>query len=301
MRRLVLALAAAIGLAAVVGSVIPAAQGGRSLTVKLDGLPPGSAVNVLMNIGKVPNASATGMASDAGDALLALNLGNLGKNDTTAVDVYIGQCPDQSTRVYLVAQGQQPPPECNRRLIGGFLLNQTGTLTVHADSIATSGLGSSNVVKYSLAGAGAALATAVGISQGGDKNDTDTTTQTSTTTTTTTAATDFSKFNGTYTGTGTATTNSCGFTSPAEIRGILTVDQNGHGEWKKQHPNAGAEFNFQITMSGNSSSASFTGQTSWNGYTVHDEVTVSGNTITVVQTFDNGSCKVIYNIQLTKS
>ena len=130
---------------AVAAALHLSAAEGKGLSVTIDGLPPGASVEIAMNAGKVgstttgamPNALAaamnegklTGTADGNGLLTGVLQVATSGKIE---LEVIVDeQCPDQKVRVYLVSRGQEPPPECKRRILGVFWLNKTRHLTIH--------------------------------------------------------------------------------------------------------------------------------------------------------------------------
>ena len=128
-------------------------------------------------------------------------------------------------------------------------------------------------------------------------------------TTTTTTTTNLTSANGTYSGTLTATANSCGFSGSAAVRGVLTVDSNGRGTWEKTHVGPNVTFRFNVTLTSNGSGGfSFNGSTSQKvgstTFNVSDVATIAGKVMTITQTFTSTSgetCTVRYTGQISRS
>jgi hypothetical protein len=155
MRNVITALVCAAIVAAGASRRLSAQAG--ALSIDIDHLPPNASVR-LDTGGGLPPKSDSGTASASGALHMALDLGNLGKIDTP-VEVYVGDCPDHSVRVALVAQGQEPPPECNRRKIGAFWWTKTHHIAIrYPGSLSTGGMSAST--KILLAAGGGAVAVA---------------------------------------------------------------------------------------------------------------------------------------------
>jgi hypothetical protein len=300
MRKFVTATAIVLAAAWTVGRAIPAAQENRSLPVKIDNLPAGAKLRLALNTGKTPKQTVPGTANQAGDAMLALDLGNLGKNDQTQVDVYVSKpCPDGAISVVIVEHGAKPPDDCDHTLVGVFWLNRAEGLTVHVGGGigANYGLFTPRNIAIGAGGLGAII---IGLAAGGDDAGSGTGTPG-------TGGGGATTFSGTYTGTGTATTNTCSFSSSAPIRGVLSVNSSGVGTWQKTHTAAGVTFNFNVTLNVSGSQATFQATTTQSisgaTYTVTDtaaQITSTGMTLT--QRFArSGVCDVVYLMTLTKS
>jgi hypothetical protein len=177
-----------------------AAPAQTSLSVTLDGLPPGTVVEVAMNVGKTGQAAVgapstelaaamnTGKFSGTADAqgMLSgiLEIAAVGK---IQVQVLIDeQCPDKKVRIYLVSQGQEPPPECKRRVVGWFWLHKARRITIHvnAHTLVVDQTGWSKGAKFGTAGGAlAVVTTAIIAGTGSGSSSSPTTTTTGTTTT----------------------------------------------------------------------------------------------------------------------
>jgi hypothetical protein len=270
--------------------VLTSARQERELTLKLEGLPPGASVTVQLDVNGAPAGSAKGAAGPDGDVMLALSIGSLPKPQETLVDVFVGDCANQEVRVMIVAQGIEPPPECSRRRIGGFYLNRQLNITIrYPNALAvTNGLFSTR--NLTIMGAGA-TAVIIGVTAGGDDGD---------------GGVSFPSYNGTYTGSGTATVNSCNFGSPAAMSGVLTLNDAGTGTWVKTHTQAGVTFTFPITATRAAAGLDFMGSINQligaNTYTITDTASVSSQTLTLTQTFSRAGaapCTVTYLATLT--
>jgi hypothetical protein len=310
MRTFVTGLALALAGSLALGPAWSLAQDApapRSLSVTIRNLPAGAKLIVALNSGKTPDQTVPAVASDAGDAALALDLGNLGKNDETQVDVYVSvKCPDGSVKIVIVAHGEKPPTDCDYDLAGIFWLNRANGLTINYPGSITPdyGLFSTRNLVIGGAAAGALLTTLVIVSGDDGSNTTNPGTGGSAG-----SGSGPTAFSGTYTGTATATTNTCGFSPTAAIRGVLTVNGQAVGTWSKTHTSAGVTFNFNVTLTVNGSQATFQATTVQNvgssSYTITDTAAqITGNSMTLTQRFErNGTpaCTVIYLMTLTKS
>jgi len=98
-------------------------------------------------------------------------------------------------------------------------------------------------------------------------------------------------FNKTYTGTiMVSNNNTCNFNTNAQVTGILSVDAQGNGAWRKTHVNVGVTFTFNIHLNVTGpTTATFDATTTQNvqgtPFSVHDVGMISGNTLNVTQTF----------------
>lgn len=205
--------------------------------VKVDKLPSGSTVTVAINIGKVPSATASVPADSNGEATLALSLGNLGKNDDTPVDVYIGQCPNNEVRMWIVAQGQEPPDQCGRKKIAGFLLNLHPHITIHYPGELAMSSGIFTTRNEIIGGAVLAGIVIWIVASGGNStsstSSSGTTSSSSGTTSSSSGGTTpnlFQTFNGkTLSGTLNFTANGCGTSLGSLINAQATVNLNTSG------------------------------------------------------------------------
>ena len=275
-----------------------AAQGRQSAPVNIQ--PPTSVDVVLfsaMNAGKVL-ATTDSNGRNNMDVTDLINLGKL--------DVVEEKCPNQ-TRVLLVAQGTRTPDtqDCRRRRVGAFWWGHDTALNV---KLSGGGMSTGTKVGILAGGGAAAVGTAVALKGDGYKTSTPSTSTGSTGGSTGGSATG-TAFNGTYAGTLTATTNTCGFSSSASVRGVLSVDANGRGTWQKTHVSAGVTFNFNVNLTISSATvaaftASTTQQVGSQTYSITDTASISGNTLTITQLFTSTSatpCTVRYTGQLQKA
>jgi hypothetical protein len=301
MRKILTSAFAATAIAVLLPG-LAAAQGPQSALVSIQ---PAASLDVVLfdaaNAGKVvARTDARGKGTIQVAALL--NIGKLAVVDETCTD---------GTRVLLVSEGTQVPSEegCHHRRIGAFWPGRDNVLQVKL------GGGVGVGTKAAIAGAAGAGAFVflrdrepqeptivfdrdlpdIVHPEESEKSDPIT-------------SHDATVFNGTYTGSMTASTNTCSFAPTTPIRGVLMVDSDGRGTWQKTHLNAGVTFNFNIVLTVNGqSSASFTASTTQQvgsrTYAVTDSVTISGNTITITQTFEatTNACTVRYTGQLTKN
>jgi hypothetical protein len=229
------------------------------------------------------------------------------------MDAVIQQCPGQPTAVNLFPSGttlpadqQQCAPGCKCRRRGGFFLwGDDTTLNLSPNFFSTPvGLG---VIGGSAATVG--LLAAGGGSSNGAGNNPGTGNPGGGTggggTAPPPTATTPNSFNGTYTGTATATANGCGFLTSTPIRGVLNVTSSGGGTWVKTHLTQNQVFNFEVNLSVTGNQGSFTSTSTSNpfGYVVTDAMTVTGTTATVTQTFrdpSRGNCETRYSMTLTR-
>jgi hypothetical protein len=296
MRKLVNGLVMAIAVGLVFGGAALRAQN-LVLNFTVDKLPPGAAVFVAMNIGKIPNATETMKAGASGEALFALNLGSLSKTDPTPVDVYVGECPDKSIRIEIILAGGTPPADCNKKKAGGaFWLNRTTKVTLHYPTTLVTGNFFMTPVGLALIGGGAATGLAIGLGGGDDNGDDDDDDDDDT------PGGDnnvFTSYNGTHTGNLNKTSDSCGgFSQIAAISAILNLNTTGQGTWVKTHTAVPATFNFNVQAQTIAAGISFTSTTvGLNGtYNVTDAVSIQSRTATITQTFVRiaNPCTVMY-------
>jgi len=260
--------AAAIGCACTcVGSVGLAAQtGSTTMPITVQGVDAGSVVHVSMTAGQ-PVTPVTGKADGSGALNDVLDLGNLAKPHIE-VKVYVGdRCPDKETRVELVSAGVDPstiPDGCRKRLAGAFWLDQAQHVTLDAakPGIAVGGGGISGKTKI-LIGAGTAAVIGVAVAAKGGGT-------TSTSGTSTTPIT----VDGVYNSNWLTATSSC---IAAPVNGIpftfagstLTISL-----W------SGA---FPVTITGSSTSASFTASFTATGHPPTFWAPCAGNPTGTVQ------------------
>ncbi len=300
MRRVLTSTFVAAAAAFLLGGIV-AAQGAESALVNIQ---PAASLDVVLfaaaNAGKV-----VARTDDNGKGNIQVtDLLNFGK-----LDVVDETCAD-GTRILLVSEGTQVPVEdgCRHRRIGAFWPGRDRVLQIKL------GGGISAATKAAIAGAAGGAAFLALRNREAQPRDvvpqiqgpdivhppvipTDPVT-----------SNDPKVFNGTYTGSMTASTNTCSFAPTTPIRGFLSVDSNGRGTWQKTHLNAGVTFNFNIVLNVTGpTSASFTASTTQQVgsrvYSVTDSVTISGNTITITQTFEatTNPCTVRYTGQLSKN
>jgi hypothetical protein len=284
MNRIWWGYACAVTVAGALGMAL-LAQGGASITLRVEGMAPGSPIEISGLLAKA--ASGKGAAPTASTPTLPSNLAAAAVGKTIQPDatgraldtltfpdadkgrrriaVYKDDdCVDGKTRLLLIQEGIEPPPECKRRTpLGWVWVDDGGTITVDlkAGTASSSKPLLQRPVFYIAAGGAAALG-GLAIAKGGGDSSTHSTTTTSilssssTTTsttsissTTTTASTpNGTAFNTTATGTLNAGTNTCNFSSVSPIRGMLAVDSAGRGTWQKTHTSAAVTFNFIVAL-----------------------------------------------------
>ena len=118
-------------------------------------------------------------------------------------------------------------------------------------------------------------------------------------------------FNGVYTGTATATSNTCGFDATSPARGQLRVLPSGTGTWASAHTGSAVSFEFpvRVTVIGDEARFTVTGTAIIGGlpFTVEQSAVLSGGTASIRETvgrFESGSlspaCTSIFDLRLTR-
>lgn len=307
MRRMTCAVMMAIALA--IPTARLAGQGPMDLKLSLDKLPAGTKVQAETGGKIVPRTTATATAGPNGALEMALAIGSAGKLEATfdaQFDVYVGDCPDKSVRVYLMEHGVEPPPECNRRMIGAFWWHKTHLAVVHYPGTLASSGGMSTGLKVGL-GAAAAGATILAVSHGGSADTpaassvTSTTSTATTPTTPTTSAFNPTAWNGTWKGDMSLKTDAktCA-NSQATFGETITISLNASGAGPivlTDSPGFTRTYNVVITSAG---TVTVTTTTAYFGSQVPGSMTItfggtaSAPTLTMTEASTFGACTNTY-------
>jgi hypothetical protein len=289
MRTILTSALEATAAAFLMGSLVSAQKSSVPINVQ----PPASVDVVFftaLNAGKVM-ATTDAMGKGTMDVTDLLNLGKL--------EVIQEKCQDRD-RLLMAPTGVNTPDtqNCKKRRVGSYWPGHDTALNVKLQS----GGGLNTPAKAGLiAGAGVGIFAAAKAGSSDSQTTSNAGSNTGGTTITPVS------FNGTYTGTMAATGNGCNFSPTVVARGVLSVDTTGKGTWQKTHTNTGVTFNFNVTLTLNGSTATFTAQTTQlvgsQNYQVTDTVSISGATLSITQMFVSMSatiCTVQYTGQLTK-